>query len=74
MQFDLIPAGELSIDQPDFKAGAWKPTIIDGEAWECSQCFEWIGGKWEGFVSIRRARKASRAPLPESLRKLCPVQ
>jgi len=58
MDFDLVPAAELRIDQPDFKAGAWKPATIRGEPWEASQCFEFLAGRWEGFVSIRRARQA----------------
>lgn len=60
MTFDLIPAAELRVDRPDFKAGAWKPTTIRGERWEASDCFELIGGRWEGFVSIRKARRTGR--------------
>jgi hypothetical protein len=58
--FDLIPAAELLIDQPGFKAGVWRPATIRGERWETSQCFERVGGKWEGFVAIRKARGADR--------------
>jgi hypothetical protein len=53
--FDLIPAAELRIDRPDFKAGLWKPATIRGEPWDVCQCFEWTGGRWEGFVAIRKA-------------------
>lgn len=60
MTFDAIPAADLRVDQPDFKAGAWKPATIRGEPWEASECFELIGGRWEGFVAIRRVRRAAR--------------
>jgi hypothetical protein len=53
--FSAIPAERLRIDNPDFKAGAWEPTRVRGEDCEMSLCFEWIGGKWEGFVAIRKA-------------------
>jgi hypothetical protein len=70
MSFELIPAAELAVDRPDFKASIWKPTTIRGEAWEISQCFEWTGGKWEGFVSIRRARMSKRRSLPKTITNL----
>ncbi len=54
MRFDLIPMEELEIDQPGFKASKWRMTLINGELHEMSTCYEWIGGKWEGFVSIRK--------------------
>ena len=66
--FDLIPAGDLAVDQIDFKASKWKPTMIQGRAAEYSECFEWAGGKWEGFVSIRwRKPKRGPRPLPNSI-------
>ena len=63
MPFDLIPAAELAIDQPDFKAGVWKRTRLHGEAAEYSECYELIEGRWEGFVSVRKiARKTAPRP------------
>ena len=44
------------MDQPDYKATAWRPTAVGGKGgWEMCQHFTWIGGKWEGGVSIRPA-------------------
>lgn len=46
-----------AIERPDFRATEWAPTKVRGEAgWEASICEELIEGRWEGFVSIRRAR------------------
>jgi hypothetical protein len=55
-QFDLIPADQLAIDQPTFKASAWKRNNSKHSRFqEYSECYEWVGGKWEGFVSVREA-------------------
>lgn len=48
---DELP--DLAINHPDFKASGWR----DDEArpgQQFSVCYEFIGGKWEGFVSVRR--------------------
>jgi hypothetical protein len=67
--FDLIPANELRVDQPDFKASIWmRNNGSDQRAAWYSVCYAWEGGKWEGFVSIRPNRPSKdRKPLPASL-------
>lgn len=64
--FDLIPAADLDVDQPDFKASKWRPTLIDGRPAEYSECYELVAGRWEGFVSIRRPKSRPRR-LPKSI-------
>jgi hypothetical protein len=67
--FDLIPANELRVDQPDFKASVWKRNTRGSQVEFYSECFEWSGAKWEGFVSVRLRNDKPRTerPLPKCL-------
>ena len=49
----LSPEGPWRIDEPDFKATEFKDSIVQGRQAKYSQCYEFVGGKWEGFVSIK---------------------
>jgi len=42
------------IDTDEFKAGQWQFDAKRKE-WFC-ECIELIEGRWEGFVSIRKAK------------------
>ena len=57
MRYDIeteLKEGETwRIDQPNFKATSFTKTIARGRPALMSSCFEFVGGKWEGFVSIR---------------------
>ena len=55
-----VDASQLRISGPEFRATPWRPTIIDGEAWEMSECHELVDGRWEGFVTLRRPERAER--------------
>ena len=56
-KFDLIPAAELAVDQPTFKASVWKRNNNrHGRFQEFSECYELVDGKWEGFVAVREVR------------------
>ena len=49
-----LDKADRRIDQSDFVASKWMPTT--GRFAEYSVCYEWIGGKWEGFTSVRKPR------------------
>lgn len=49
-----IASAPIETVSPGFRATAYVPTTINGEAWESAECFDYVDGRWEGFVSIRR--------------------
>lgn len=59
--------GEFEIDQPDFKATRRQKGFHKDQEIEYRVCYELVGGKWEGFVSVRGLR---RHPKPESSKRL----
>lgn len=46
------------IAQPDFRAEPAVLTWHDGKRYWVRTCYEFVGGKWEGFVSMQRADEA----------------
>ena len=49
-----LAKSERRIDRSDFVASTWMPST--GSFAEYSVCYEWLGGKWEGFVAVRKPR------------------
>lgn len=42
----------LRIDTPTFRATAWQAGEHNGRAMRWCACWEWEGGKWEGFTAM----------------------
>jgi hypothetical protein len=51
---DMLAKEGLAVrmNDPEFLAGQWQPDNANG-GWY-SQCYEFIGGKWEGFTAVKR--------------------
>ena len=61
-EFSAIPGDRLRIDQEDFKASDWTRTTVWGVPHLMSECYELVGGKWEGFVAIHKINRAPHKP------------
>lgn len=45
------------IEQADFRRTAFRQTRHNGEVIEYAECEELVDGRWEGFVSMKKAGK-----------------
>lgn len=48
------PAGSYLVE-PGFAVEPAVRTIHNGKPYMIRTCYEWTGGKWEGFVSMKEA-------------------
>jgi hypothetical protein len=57
-----IPPEGTTLVEPGFARGPATFTRRDGELYLIRTCYEWVCGRWEGFVSMEGARdEAHRA-------------
>jgi hypothetical protein len=56
---NIAPEG-TTLMEPGFARGPAEFTKRDGKLYLIRTCYEWVGGRWEGFVSMDAAKEDER--------------